>query len=264
MTGNPVDGSRELVRKDPKTRGPVLFQKNCATCHTYTPTDPKDEVNFVTNAETAKAGDLAGYGTEKWIRGLLEKPSDPKYFGRTKLTGMTKWRTKVDKERKPLEKTFKALDKISDATVEVWSGKLNPAMRAELPREIDHLLNIAVNGRDEEQRDQLVAYVRTLDKSRHVAGGLAQSPFTALAHLHLLRTREAAEKRLAELKARDPQIATTMVLKTADKARETRIHVGDFAASSSWSPACRRGSRPRPPGKSRLDLAKWIVDPKNP
>jgi ubiquinol-cytochrome c reductase cytochrome b subunit len=103
MAGNPVDGSRELIRKDPVTRGPKLFETKCAVCHTYVPGDPaKDAVKF--DDPKAKAGDLANYATEKWIRGLLEKPSDPKYFGRTALTGMTRWRAKVDKERKNMEK----------------------------------------------------------------------------------------------------------------------------------------------------------------
>ncbi|HEX3314093.1 MAG TPA: cytochrome b N-terminal domain-containing protein [Gemmataceae bacterium] len=103
MAGNPVDGSRELLRKDPVTRGPKLFEMKCAVCHTYVPADPaKDALKF--NDPKAKASDLAGYGTEKWIRGLIEKPSDPKYFGRTKLDKMTKWRARVDKERKNMDK----------------------------------------------------------------------------------------------------------------------------------------------------------------
>jgi ubiquinol-cytochrome c reductase cytochrome b subunit len=97
MAGNPVDGSRELLRKDPVTRGPKLFEAKCAVCHTYVPTDPDAKVKF--DNPNATAGDLAGYGTEKWIRGLLNDPSSPRYFGRTKLEGMTEWRQGIVEAR---------------------------------------------------------------------------------------------------------------------------------------------------------------------
>jgi ubiquinol-cytochrome c reductase cytochrome b subunit len=109
MAGNPVDGSRELVRKDPVTKGPGLFQANCAACHTYTPVDPaKDPVQFNDPKLTYKASDLAGYASEGWILGLLTNPSDPKYFGRTELTGMKKWREAFDKKRVKLTADEKA------------------------------------------------------------------------------------------------------------------------------------------------------------
>src|SRR5262245_3323406 len=90
---------------------------------------------------------------------------------------------KLDKERKPLEEFFKPLDKINDAAVIAWQDKLTPEMRAKLPKEIDHLLTIAENGRDEQQRDTLVAFVRNLDKTRHAVGGLMQSPYSSLMHV---------------------------------------------------------------------------------
>jgi ubiquinol-cytochrome c reductase cytochrome b subunit len=107
--GIPLEGAREMMRKDPVLRGPKLFETNCASCHSYTPTDPKDQVKFNDPKLTYKAADLADFGTEKWIRGLLNKPSDDKYFGRTHLNdtkhnGMVKWRSKLEKERKGMEK----------------------------------------------------------------------------------------------------------------------------------------------------------------
>ncbi len=102
---------------------------------------------------------------------------------------------KIDKERKPLEKVFKPLDKIDDNVVIAWQGKLTPEMRALLPREIDHLLSIAENGRDEQQRDTLVAFVRNLDKTRHAVGGLMQSPRSSPGHLQLHQTAHPHQKR---------------------------------------------------------------------
>ena len=36
-----------------------------------------------------RAGDLAGFGTKEWSRGLLRNPDDPRYFGHTVFTGGT-------------------------------------------------------------------------------------------------------------------------------------------------------------------------------
>jgi ubiquinol-cytochrome c reductase cytochrome b subunit len=108
--GIPLEGAREMMRRDPVLRGPKLFETNCASCHTYTPADPKkDPVKFNNPELKYKAGDLADYASEKWIRGLLTKPSDDAYFGRTHLNdtkhnGMVKWRSKLEKERKGMEK----------------------------------------------------------------------------------------------------------------------------------------------------------------
>jgi ubiquinol-cytochrome c reductase cytochrome b subunit len=93
--GIPQEGGNLLLRNDPATQGPRLFEKNCAACH------------------GKSASDLTGFGTEKWIRGLLKDPSSPKYFGLVKgkdndgkeellLTGMIDWRARIDSERMPM------------------------------------------------------------------------------------------------------------------------------------------------------------------
>ena len=101
--GIPPEGPREMVRKDPLQRGPIVFGARCAVCHSYTPADPKDAVKFNDPKLKYKAGDLAGYATEPWIRGLLNNPADEKYFGRTNLNGMRKWRTGIDRAREKLK-----------------------------------------------------------------------------------------------------------------------------------------------------------------
>ncbi len=78
-----------------------MFEKNCGVCHAYSaegfPATHNSKVKY-------RASDLGGFATEKWIRGLLEKPDDPKYFGLTKLEGMKNWRAKVDKAREKWKK----------------------------------------------------------------------------------------------------------------------------------------------------------------
>lgn len=103
--GIPEEGGRYLLRADPQTKGARRFEVHCAVCHMYSaePSRP-GFAGFNSPKVQYKAGDLAGFGTEKWIRGLLENPGDKKYFGNTKLEGMKKWRAKVDKAREKLKK----------------------------------------------------------------------------------------------------------------------------------------------------------------
>jgi quinol-cytochrome oxidoreductase complex cytochrome b subunit len=101
--GIPMEGAREMLRRDPLTRGPMRFQLYCAGCHSYTPAD-KDAVHFSDPKVKYNASDLGDYATEKWIRGLLEKPADEKYFGRTGFTRMKGWRRNIDRAREQLKK----------------------------------------------------------------------------------------------------------------------------------------------------------------
>ena len=97
--GIPRAGAQELLRNDPWTAGKALFERNCATCHKYTADPAADDFKGFVDG-TFKAPDLGGFASAKWIRGLLENPGDPAYFGNTKLKKMIGWRKDVDEERK--------------------------------------------------------------------------------------------------------------------------------------------------------------------
>jgi len=93
--GIPEQGAKYLLRHDPMTRGRLLFKQHCAICHGFT--NERGENEFPPEGKDlgeTKASDLGGFGTAKWIRGLLRNPEDPHYFGHTKLTGMIKWSAK--------------------------------------------------------------------------------------------------------------------------------------------------------------------------
>ncbi len=92
--GVPAEGAINLLRRDPLTRGPELFKQHCATCHSY-----GDEI---ANAK-ATASDLAGFGTEAWIRDLLRAPDSPRFFGHTKLKAMSNWVNRTRPKLKPDE-----------------------------------------------------------------------------------------------------------------------------------------------------------------
>ena len=98
--GIPRDGARAgLVYNDPEIQGPRIFTRNCASCHSYqAPSDQTDIVsipgrrpdrddqgNVKENEEPGGAPNLFGFGSQSWIRGLLdkEKIQHPEFFGDT-------------------------------------------------------------------------------------------------------------------------------------------------------------------------------------
>ena len=73
--GVPPEGALSLVQNQPDARGKRLFARACAECHGL--------------ADSAKAPVLeGGFLSRAWIRGALEHPDAPAYYGRTKLSGM--------------------------------------------------------------------------------------------------------------------------------------------------------------------------------
>jgi mono/diheme cytochrome c family protein len=81
--GVPPDGSAYVLGRDPLSRGSDLFGKKCQGCHGLG--DRK--------AAEPSAPDLEGYGSYAWVRGLLEKPDDPAYFGKVpQCGGMKEWK----------------------------------------------------------------------------------------------------------------------------------------------------------------------------
>jgi mono/diheme cytochrome c family protein len=92
--GIPDGGAALLVRQDPTTVGKKLFVQHCGTCHSF-----KD----VCESGKFEASDLTDFASKEWIRSMLENPSDPRFFGRSKLVGMQKWADKHHDYRKSLE-----------------------------------------------------------------------------------------------------------------------------------------------------------------
>jgi len=79
--GIPPEGAIALLRDDPLTRGPMLFHDHCAACHRH-----GEEFRTGENAS-----DLAGFGSEAWIRDLVRDPGSPRFLGHTALKRMQKW-----------------------------------------------------------------------------------------------------------------------------------------------------------------------------
>ena len=81
--GIPSSGAVTLLREDPKTQGPRLFVRNCASCHRY---DGHDGMGVAVN-DPQSASDLKNFGTRQWLAGLLDpaKVDSAHYFGGTRF-----------------------------------------------------------------------------------------------------------------------------------------------------------------------------------
>lgn len=78
----PPEGAVSLLRDDPKTQGPLLFARHCASCHSHADVHGHGIV-----ATEPSAANLFGFGTVNWISGMLdpERIASEHYFGKTKF-----------------------------------------------------------------------------------------------------------------------------------------------------------------------------------
>lgn len=161
------------------------------------------------------------------------------------------------------------VDRTTDEKIMAWEGKLDPELRATLSKEIQHILTIAVAGRSPAQTAAITAAYRKFDQARHLAGGVGNPlPFLGAAHVSTLLERRALEVEIADLQKQVPSIPSSMVVKERAQPRQTYIHLGgDFTrkgavvgpGTPAVLPALPKAEKP-----NRLDLARWLVDPKNP
>ncbi len=93
--GIPPDGAAYILRRDPLTRGHGILESRCLGCHTL---EGK-------GSGTQTASDLKGFGTRAWVRGLLENPTSPEFFGTVKkFGGMKEWKDGSGLESADLDK----------------------------------------------------------------------------------------------------------------------------------------------------------------
>jgi hypothetical protein len=181
----------------------------------------------------------------------------------------TKKRAEVQAKIADVEKRLKALDPVTPETLQAWEGKLTAEDKAQLPEKVRAVLAIAINGRDAKQQQLVLDAYRKADQIKHVAAALGDAnPLAAPAHLAALTERKALEQEIADLKKELPSIPTTLVMRERKTPRETHVHLGgDFLRKGAEVTPGTLGVLPSLPAKDkydRLDLAKWIVDPKNP
>ena len=168
-----------------------------------------------------------------------------------------------------LDRSRKSIDRTSTAGFALWEKNLTILDKDRLTPDIQRALDLAPNSRDRKQTEALRQVYRNSDLTRHVAGALeVNNPFFRAAHLDALLFRHTVDRRIAALRKSLPPIPTTLVLRERPTPRPTHIHLGgDFVRKGAkvvpGVPAVLHSmaASKRP---NRLDLAKWVVDPKNP
>jgi hypothetical protein len=143
-----------------------------------------------------------------------------------------------------------------------------------LPPAVNNILDVPEHQRDAQQLQTIRAAYRFGDKARNLVGGLGQPlPYLGIAHLQTALFRASVENQIADLKKSEPAVVTTLVMEERKEPRPTHVHLGgDFlrkgARLAPGVPAVlpsltNQGLEPRGL-HTRLDLARWLVDPRNP
>jgi mono/diheme cytochrome c family protein len=178
-------------------------------------------------------------------------------------------RSRIRSEIARIEKRLRTLDHATSEKVEKWEGGLSPASRAMLPAAVQHILTIAVNGRDPQQDEALLTAYRRTEQVDHVVAGIGQPlPFAAAAHTVALDARLRMEQQLASLQRQLPDVPSTLVVNERSKPRDAYVMLGgDFLRHGESVSPGTPGVLPALTPKlvpTRLELARWIVDPRNP
>ncbi len=122
--GIPPDGAAYILTRDPLTQGRAVLARRCLSCH----------VDGGQGSGTQTAADLAGFGSRAWIRGLLENPRSPVYYGKVpQCDGMVEW-------KKNSKLTGKTLDDVADfvATFATIDPDTTPVEWQNTPGVTDH------------------------------------------------------------------------------------------------------------------------------
>ncbi len=78
--GVPPDGPLAMMQRDPRTRGPALYERHCAACHHL---DAHDGTKLGPEGDAQTAPNLSGFGTTAWVLAVLDHPDAPDMFGHT-------------------------------------------------------------------------------------------------------------------------------------------------------------------------------------
>lgn len=162
--------------------------------------------------------------------------------------GAVQKRDEIRRQIAALENEIKAREQEFNEALLAWEKSLTDDDKKVLPFDVVNTVSLSPGMRSEQNKKDLVAYFKKVD--------VARQKFPVLDEVNKLRDAE-------------PKFITTMVMQERDQPRATHIHIrGDFL---------RHGAKVEPgvpdvlpplssdiKQPTRLDLAKWLVDPRNP
>lgn len=147
-----------------------------------------------------------------------------------------------------LEKEVEAQRPLLEQKQQEWEKSITPQQRARLPGPVQVAYDMPFAKRDAANKKLIEDYYRKSEEARR--------DFPAL-------------ESIAKLRDQEPKIATTLVMLERKEARKTNVQRrGDFLdLGEEVTPAVPAALHPltSAPGQAtRLDLARWLVDPANP
>lgn len=147
-----------------------------------------------------------------------------------------------------LEREVEAQRATLEAQQAAWEKTVTVEQRARLPGPIQIAYDMPVDKRDAANKKTLEDYYRQTEHARAALPVLEE---------------------IAQLRAREPRIPQTMVLRERTEPRVTHVHKrGDFLnLGVQVEPGVPAALHPLPPDTApvnRLRLARWLVDPANP
>jgi mono/diheme cytochrome c family protein len=204
----------------------------CARCHShkYDPISQREFYQFFAFLNNCDEPTLEAPSDWQVARGELEQRATI----RGKIAELEK---EVEKQRPELEQ--KQRD---------WEKTITPQQRSRLPGPVQVAYDMAFEKRDAANKKIIEDYFRKSEEGRR--------DFPAL-------------ESIAKLREVEPKIPTTLVMMDRKEPRKTHVHRrGDFldlgdevvpAVPSALHPLAANSQQP-----TRLDLARWLVDPANP
>ena len=149
-----------------------------------------------------------------------------------------------------VEKRLAEVESNAGTRQQDWERKLTEEARGALPSAVQQALAVAAGERNDEQKKAVIDEFRKVDPE-------------LVPLLTVLNDLKARKKQL------DARVTTTLVMKERPAPRETYIHLrGDFlrqgAKVEPGVPDVLRSIEGDQGVTNRLELARWLVDPRNP
>jgi hypothetical protein len=230
---DPEEFRLEAVADRVDTTGSALLglTLGCARCHghKYDPISQREYYQIFAFLNNCEEPQIEAPSAREIERGDLDR------------------RAAIRQEIASLEKELQAIDDQVLAAQLAWEKTITPEQRARLPGPTQVAVDKKPDERDEQQKKLVRERFYTTDR--------AKEAFPAI-------------RRIMELRAVEPVIPTTLILRERSEPRETYVHLrGNFLDRGvRVSPGVPEALHPLPEDAStpdRLDFARWLVDGAN-
>ncbi len=229
----------EAVADRVNTTGAVFLglTLGCARCHShkYDPITQAEYYQFFAFLNNCDEPTLEVPTALQMLRGDLPK------------------REQIRAEIKRLEQELEEQRPAFETAQRAWEKEVTPRQRAMLPGPVQVAYDMALEKRDEKNKQLIEEYFKNTEQGR--------KQFPVVEQIYQLRQAE-------------PKIPTTMILRERQQPRETFIHLrGDFLEPGQkvigntpavLPPLPKFSQNDKPQDTTRLDLARWLVSANNP